>query len=89
MAVAFSFTAMPLPCQSAALSRGYVLALARRCAPALNRRVLVAVAQVESHFDPLAMHNNTKHLSLRSRSKAAAVAQGRNGYYGEILLILV
>ena len=52
--------------------------LALSCAPAVERSTLRAVAAVESHFDPLAVRDNSTHESLMPQKLPAAVALARN-----------
>jgi type IV secretion system protein VirB1 len=52
--------------------------LALSCAPAVERSTLRAVAAVESHFDPLAVRDNSTHESLMPQNLPAAVALARN-----------
>jgi len=52
--------------------------LALSCAPGVERSTLRAVASVESHFDRLAVRDNTTHESLTPHNLPAAVALARN-----------
>lgn len=52
--------------------------LASSCAPGTTRSTLRAVAAVESHLDPLAIHDNSTHESLVSKNLPAAIALARN-----------
>lgn len=67
----------PAPGQAAPLSAQQFAGLAQRCAPSLSLGVLRAVARTESHFDPLALHDNTRAISYSPSSVTAAVSQAR------------
>ncbi|QTG17162.1 type IV secretion system lytic transglycosylase VirB1 (plasmid) [Agrobacterium tumefaciens] len=53
--------------------------LARECAPSVAPSTLAAIAQVESRFDPLAVHDNTtgETLHWQNRAKATQVVMDR------------
>lgn len=61
--------------QSASAEPKLFSAIAQECAPTVDPKMLAAVAQTESHFEPFALRNNTKHLSVLPASKAAGVQQ--------------
>lgn len=54
------------------LSQAAVTALARRCAPTVDPKILVAVARVESQLNPLALHNNSRRITIYPGSSAVA-----------------
>lgn len=62
---------------SAPLSAGVFNAMARRCAPTVDPAILAAVARRESHFDPLVLRNNTRHISITPTSLVAGAEQAR------------
>lgn len=64
---------VPNASRAAALSNEDTVALAQNCAPTVGASVLAAVARVESRFDPLALRNNSKHLSMSFSSPAVSV----------------
>jgi type IV secretion system protein VirB1 len=51
------------------------LALALRCAPAVDPHMVVAIAQHESGLDPLTIHDNTTGQILHGQDVAIAAAQ--------------
>jgi type IV secretion system protein VirB1 len=51
--------------------------LAATCAPQIAPATLAAIAQTESHLDPLAISDNTAHRSYRPKDKTEAVALAR------------
>ena len=55
------------------MSRTAVLRLAEACAPTTPAQTLASLAQVESGFDPLTIHDNTTRKSQHPRTTAAAV----------------
>ena len=55
-----------------------IVQLATACAPQVAPETLAAIAQTESTRDPLAIRDNTTHLSHRPRDKDEAVAIARN-----------
>jgi type IV secretion system protein VirB1 len=52
--------------------------LATACAPQVAPDTIAAIADTESARDPLAIRDNTTHVSYRPRDKAEAVAVARN-----------
>jgi len=50
---------------------------ARRCAASVTLPVLRAVANVESRFDPVALRNNGRHISLHLPTAGAAISQAQ------------
>jgi type IV secretion system protein VirB1 len=67
----------PLSVSALPLSSQRFDALAAACAPGISGAVLRAVASKESHFEPLALHDNTKKITRLARdvTSATAVAQ--------------
>jgi len=70
----FTHTAIASPVSEASFNQ-----LATSCAPGVAIPTLRAVAAVESHFDPLAVRDNTTHESWApsSLTAASALAKGR------------
>lgn len=56
--------------------------LAQRCAPSTSVDVLHAVALTESHFDPLALHDNTNHVSWIASAPSAAAGLAKQWIAG-------
>ncbi len=79
----FSFAAiaflLPLSTYAATLSSQEFSELARHCAPDIQPSVIRAVAEVESHLNPLSLRDNTDHESwtLHSLATASALAKDR------------
>ena len=65
----------PSIARSAPLSDQQLSLYVRECAPDFDPRVLRAVAHIESGYDPLALHNNTKHISIALSSVSASAEQ--------------
>jgi type IV secretion system protein VirB1 len=55
-----------------------IVQLASACAPQVAPDTIVAITHAESARDPLAIQDNTTHLSYRPRDNAEAVAIARN-----------
>lgn len=53
------------------------LTLAAKCAPDISLGALEAVAAKESHLDPLALHNNTRKVTIYAKDSNSAVQQAR------------
>lgn len=71
--VVLSFFGLPAPGVAAPLSQDAFDGLVARCAPGVSPAVLRAVAAKESHFEPLALHNNTRKITkYPSSTKVAA-----------------
>jgi type IV secretion system protein VirB1 len=70
---AFSLTALASPLSKASFNQ-----LASSCAPGVEIPTLRAVAAVESHFDPLAVRDNTTHESWTPSSLSAAAALAKD-----------
>ena len=62
------------PVAAAVVSAEQFASLASTCAPGVSVDVLRAVASKESHFDPLALHNNTKKFTRLAKDSQAAAA---------------
>lgn len=71
--MAFTPVAFASPISEASFSQ-----LASSCAPGVAVSTLRAVASVESHFDPLAIRDNTTHESWAPSSISAAGALAKN-----------
>lgn len=71
--VVLVFVGISAPCLAAPISRSEFDGLVARCAPHVSPEVLRAVAAKESHFEPLALHNNT----LKITRVAADVKAGK------------
>jgi type IV secretion system protein VirB1 len=69
----FSLTVLASPLSKASFNQ-----LASSCAPGVEIPTLRAVAAVESHFDPLAVRDNTTHESWTPFSLSAAAALTRD-----------
>ena len=88
-------TLMSVPCvaKSAPLSEQQLSLLVRQCASSSDPGVLRSVAHVESHFDPLILHNDTKHISVTASSLAASAEQAKQwisqGYSVDIGLMQI
>ncbi len=72
-----TITFIPGPGFTAPLSAQRFATLAQHCAPSVSLGVLRAVARTESHFEPLALRDNTQGLARTSRTVAGAVSQAR------------
>ncbi len=68
----------PGPGFTAPLSAPRFAQLAQRCAPSVSLAVLRGLAHTESHFEPLALRDNTRTLTRTPRSVAEAVSQARH-----------
>lgn len=75
VALLLALMSVPAIGHTAPLSKHALAALAQRCAPNVDTTVLRAVAATESHFDPLALRNNTKHQLVWPASAADAIQQ--------------
>ena len=69
----FTLTAFASPLSKASFNQ-----LASSCAPGVAIPTLRAVAAVESHFDPLAIRDNTTHESWTPSSLSAAAALAKD-----------
>src|SRR5271170_212239 len=49
------------------------MSLASSCAPSVAPETLAAVAETESHLDPLAIHDNTERRSYQPGDAASAI----------------
>lgn len=63
--------------RAAPLTHDAFVALAAKCGPGISPVALEAVAAKESHFDPLALHNNTRKVTVYAKDSASAVLQAR------------
>jgi type IV secretion system protein VirB1 len=63
---------LPGFCQGETLSEGTVTEFSQRCSPSSDSGVLLAVARIESKFDPLALHDNSKGISISAPSVEVA-----------------
>src|ERR1700733_8935811 len=70
---AFTITVLASPLSKASFNQ-----LASSCAPGVEIPTLRAVAAVESHFDPLAVRDNTTHESWTPSSLSAAAALAKD-----------
>lgn len=88
-------TLMSISCiaKSAVLSEQQLSVLVRQCASSSDPTVLRSVARVESHFDPFALHNDTKRISVAALSVAAGAEQAKQwisrGYSVDIGLMQI
>jgi type IV secretion system protein VirB1 len=75
----FALTYLTAPClaHAAPLSRDAFGQLAAKCAPDISLSALGAVAAKESRFDPLALHNNTRKVTVYAKDPASAVLLAR------------
>ena len=95
LALIMASTLMSVPgiAKSAPLSEQQLSLLIRQCASSSDPSVLRSVAHVESHFDPLALHNDTKHISVAASSLAASAEQAKQwisqGYSVDIGLMQI
>src|SRR6185312_1661349 len=64
--------------RAAPLPRAAFGALVAKCSPGVSPVALEAVAAKESHFDPLALHNNTRKLTVYAKDVTSAVLQARS-----------
>ncbi len=56
--------------------------LSEKCAPLASVNAIKLVSDVESHFEPYALRNNTKHFSLSAESQAAGIVQAKQWIAG-------
>jgi transglycosylase-like protein with SLT domain len=88
-------TVMSVPgiAKSTALSDQQLSLLVRQCARFSDPSVLQSVARIESHLNPLALLNDTKHISIAPSSIAAGVEQAKQwisqGYSVDIGLMQI
>lgn len=91
--IASTLMMVPGIAKSAPLSEQQVSLLVRQCASSSDPSVLRSVAHVESHFDPLALHNDTKHISVAALSLAASAEKAKQwisqGYSVDIGLMQI
>jgi type IV secretion system protein VirB1 len=75
----FALIYLTAPClaRAAALSRDAFAPLAAKCASDISFSALEAVAAKESRFDPLALHNNTRKMTVYAKDLASAVLLAR------------
>lgn len=93
LCMASTLMSVPGIAKSAPLSEQQLSLLVRQCASSSYPGVLRSVAHVESHFDPLALHNDTKHISVAALSLAASAEQAKQwisqGYSVDIGLMQI
>lgn len=63
--------------RAAPLTRAAFGALVTKCSAGVSPVALEAVAAKESRFDPLALHNNTRKVTVYAKDPASAVLQAR------------
>ncbi len=91
--MASTLVCVPCIAKSAPLSEQQLSRLVRQCASSSDPSVLRSVAHIESHFDPFALHNNTKHISVAASSLTASAEQAKQwisqGYSVDIGLMQI
>ena len=91
--MASTLMSVPGIAKSAPLSEQQLSFLVRQCASSSDPSVLRSVARVESHFNPFALHNDTKHISVAALSLAASAEQAKQwisqGYSVDIGLMQI
>lgn len=75
--MASTLMSVPYIAKSAPLSEQQLSLLVRQCVSSSAPSVLRYVAHVESRFDPLVLHNDTKHISVAAPSLAASAEQAK------------
>ncbi len=71
-------TFIAVPAVGKPLSRSEFDALAKQCAAGVSAEVLESVAAKESHFDPLALHDNTRKITRTAADAKAAAGLARS-----------
>ena len=87
------FMSVPYIAKSTPLSQSQFDVLLGQCASSSDPIVLRSVAHVESHFEPLVLHNDTQHVSLAVPSLRAGAEQAKQwiskGYSVDIGLMQI
>lgn len=93
LAIGSILVSAPSIARSAPLSERQLSLFVQQCASDFDPSVLRSVARIESNFDPLALRNNTKHISIAPTSVAASTEQAKRwisrGYSVDIGLMQI